>query len=273
MNVKEQVEFQNDKFSFGAKVEFKLTVGRFTIKTLSSSEELRLAFLLRYQVFMIEKLGVAPTHGKDIDEFDLLCDHLGIFDSKSNQMIATCRLNCSLFSKHFYSEQEFDCSVLIRRPETKLEIGRVCVHHEFRKGIVIMLLWRAIAEYMNKVGAKFLFGCGSVSTVDPTEAVIVYRFLEEQNKIRTHYGIKPTEKYRSPEFEKILTVFLRPLSQDERFRAEQLLPSLCRSYFDIGCFAPGPPAFDWEFKCIDFLTILDVSELSPQIRRKLLGSG
>ena len=154
----------NEKGSsfFGAKIKIENSAGRFTLRTLSTMAELSQAFQLRFQVFQVEMGGGNVFEGRDHDEFDWVSDHIGIFDSKSDQMIATCRLNCSLFSNKFYSEQEFNCSQLIQQPQTKLEIGRVCVRREFRKGIVIMLLWRAIAQYMNKSQARFLFGCGSV---------------------------------------------------------------------------------------------------------------
>lgn len=272
MNIEKINPLQKMNSPFGAKIKLDFTAGRFLIRTIETPEELRRACLLRYQVFQVEMIGSDILEGEDHDEFDRLSDHLAIFDTKSNQIIATCRLNCSLFSNRFYSEQEFNCAPLISRPETKLEIGRVCVHRDFRKGIVIMLLWRAIAAYMEKTESRILFGCGSIATQDPTEAAILYRYLEEEGKIRPAFNISPSEKYRSVDFEKILSNYNRPLERTERAQAESLLPSLCRSYFDIGCFAPGAPAFDREFKCIDFLTILDVNELSPQIRKKMMGN-
>jgi putative hemolysin len=257
------------KSQFKAKVDLLIGAGRFVIKTISSEEELRQAFLLRYQVFQVEMIGHANTPGEDRDEFDHLSDHLAVFDTKTNQMIATCRLNCSLFSSQFYSEQEFQCSSLLQRPGTKLELGRVCVHKDFRKGIIIILLWRALAEYMNKTDTKILFGCGSVSTLDPQEAVVLYLYLKLQGKLREELGILPTPPYGSEEFEKLLSLRRAPLNAEEISHAESLLPSLCKSYFDIGCYTPGAPAFDHDFKCIDFLTVLESDQLSSRVRQKM----
>jgi hypothetical protein len=39
----------------------------------------------------------------------------------------------------------------------------------------------------------------------------------------------------------------------------------------MGCFVPGLPAFDREFKCFDFFTVLELDELAPKIRQKMLG--
>lgn len=262
----------NNVFSVQTNIKIQFEAGRFLIKTITTQEELLQAFALRYQVFQVEMIGHENNFGLDHDEFDEVSDHLAIFDKKTNQMVATCRLNCSLFSNKFYSEQEFDCSHLLKLQGTKLEIGRVCVRHDFRKGIIIMLLWRSIADYMIQSQTKILFGCGSVSTLDASEALNIYRYLIEENKVNTKLNIFPTEKFKSAELEALLLGPVQKLSLEQRKSAETSLPSLCKSYFDIGCYVPGPPAFDHEFKCIDFLTILEVEDLNPRIRQKMLGN-
>jgi putative hemolysin len=268
----QKVNHEQKKSSFHAKINLEIKTGRFLIKTISSQEELNIAFALRYQVFQVEMIGSDILIGEDHDDYDHCADHLAIYDTKSNQMIATCRLNCSLFSNTFYSEQEFHCAPLIQRPETKVEIGRVCVHQDFRRGIIIMLLWKALAQYMSETESRFLFGCGSVSTLNPKDAVILYRYLESEGKINNTFNITPTEKYKSAEFERILLDNMGPLTPEKHSLAKSLLPSLCRSYFEMGCFSPGAPAFDSDFKCIDFLTILDMNNLSLQMQRKMMGA-
>ena len=255
---------------FEAKLKIELEVGRYLIKTISSASELEQAFALRYQVFQVEMIGSQSQVGLDHDAFDSLSDHLAIYDRKTKQMIATCRLNCSLFSDTFYSETEFDFASLLNRPETKLEIGRVCVHSAFRRGIVLILLWRAIAEYMTKTGSKILFGCGSVMTESPREAHLIYQYLKEEGKVRDDFRVKPIGKFVNPEFAQMNLAPALPLSLPERLMAKSLLPSLCNSYFEIGCYVPGPPAFDSKFRCIDFLTVLESDELDSRVRRKLL---
>lgn len=258
--------------SFTKKIDLEINVGRFVIKTIHTPDELQQAFRLRYQVFQVEIIGLPNTEGEDHDQFDFLADHLAIFDLKTKQMIATCRLNCSLFAKQFYSEQEFNCAELITEPETKLELGRVCVHRDFRKGIVIMLLWKALADYMSKTETRYLFGCGSVATLDPHESAILYRYLQQEGKVTLAFNINPTDKYRSRDFNICLAGVQRLLTDSERERAQKILPPLCRSYFDIGCYTPCAPAFDHDFKCIDFLTILDMTLLDPKVRHKMMGT-
>ena len=251
-------------------VSYEMTAGRFLVKTLSDPNDLKSAYALRYKVFQVEVVGNTITEGEDHDEFDLASDHLAIFDTSTNKMIATCRLNCSLFSNQFYTAREFNCTQLLSRPETKLEIGRVCVQENYRKGIIIILLWRAIAKYMVKTKSKIRFGCGSVMTENPDEAILLYRYLSDQGKVRHNMDITPQETYQSAEFNRYLKAPYS-LSEQDRFHAESLLPPLCRSYFDIGCYIPGPPAFDHDFKCIDFLTVLESKDLDSRLRQKMFG--
>lgn len=256
---------------FKRKFNFEMQQGRYILKTLETAAELKAAFRLRYKVFQVEMIGLEDHDLEDHDQYDFNADHLGIFDSKSGFLIATCRLNHSDYCKSFYSEQEFTLKPLLDNNLRKLELGRVCVHNDYRKGIIIILLWRAIAKYIEISKADILFGCGSVSTEEPTKAYLLYRYLLENGKIRPHEGVEPTEKYLSKDFERLHTESALTVSAQEAKEAEALLPPLCRSYFDIGCFVPTKPAFDSDFKCIDFLTVLHISELDPQVKKKLFG--
>jgi putative hemolysin len=71
-------------------VSLQIAAGRFTIRTISSPEELQQASALRYQVFQVEMIGSLVFEAEVRDDFDELSDHLAIFDNKSKQMIANC---------------------------------------------------------------------------------------------------------------------------------------------------------------------------------------
>jgi len=47
-------------------------------------------------------------------------------------------------------------------------------------------------------------------------------------------------------------------------------PKLLRTSLALGAKVCGPPAFDREFKIIDFLTLIDLNSLAPAIRNRLL---
>lgn len=253
---------------FKAKVELRTEVGPFEIKTVTNAEELKEALTLRYEVFHREMLGKKASHGVDVDEFDFDCDHLIIREKRSNKVIGTYRLNCSLFTDNFYSAKEFVMSQIFQQPGVKLELGRACIHKDYRRGVLISLLWRGIAEYMAATEAKVLFGCATVKTDDPRDAALLTRYFEEEDRILTGFRTRPSLAFTMPMLNYFLDEVRGPLTETQRAQAEELLPPLCRAYLKIGASIGGEPAWDREFQCIDFLTILQREDLNRTLWKK-----
>lgn len=253
---------------FRAKIEIRSEVGPFEVKTVTNVEELKEALALRFEVFHKEMMGKKTSHGVDVDEFDFDCDHLIIKEKRSNRIVGTYRLNCSLFTQNFYSAKEFMMSAIMQQPGVKLELGRACIHKDFRRGVLISLLWRGIAEYMAASEAKMLFGCATVKTDDPRDAALLTRYFEEEGRILTGYRTRPTLKFTMPMLNYFMDEVRSPLTETQRAQAEELLPPLCRAYLKIGASIGGEPAWDQEFQCIDFLTILQREDLNRTLWKK-----
>lgn len=253
---------------FKPKIEIHSEVGPFEIKTVTDIDELKEALSLRYDVFHKEMLGKKNPQGIDVDEFDFNCDHLIIKEKRSNQVVGTYRLNCSLFTDDFYSAKEFMLANILQLPGVKLELGRACIHKDFRRGILISLLWRGIAEYMAACDAKFLFGCATVKTDDPRDAALLTRYFEDEKRISAGLHTRPTLAFAMPLLDYFLNEIQSPLTETQRAQAEELLPPLCRAYLKAGAFIGGKPAWDQEFQCIDFLTILQREDLNRTLWKK-----
>ena len=52
--------------------------------------------------------------------------------------------------------------------------------------------------------------------------------------------------------------------------AEADIPRLLKTYLTIGARIAAPPAWDREFRTIDFLTLLDLNQLSAAARNRFL---
>jgi putative hemolysin len=253
---------------FKPKVEIYSEMGPMIIKTAESSQELKAALRLRYEIFHQELAGKVIPMGIDIDEYDLNCDHLLIIEKKTGRIVGTYRMNSTLFSTKFYSEREFNIRRILEQPGEKLELGRACIHKDFRRGIVIALLWRGIAEYMNATKSQILFGCASVMTTHPREAALLYKHFLEENRLRPEYAANPTSMYVMPDLRMWMYFIKTPLTLSEKKEALELLPPLCRSYIKMGALIAGEPAWDHEFKCIDFLTILRREDLNKTLWKR-----
>lgn len=250
---------------FKPKVSLFVEAKRFLIKTVEDSRELEKTLNLRYEVFYEEMLNKKAFFTVDTDKFDPICDHLIIIDKKSDKVVGTYRLISSTYSPVFYSETEFFIGNLQNAPGNKLELGRACVHRDYRNGIAIALLWKGISEYIKKVNAKYLFGCSSISTVNLIEISLIYKYLKELHFSSEDFRVYPKGKYIAGEIGCYLDTFDRLNINTETI--ERLIPSLIKSYLKAGAKVCGEPALDKKFRCADFLTVLDIEALNESFKK------
>ncbi len=256
--------------AFRPKVPLQLELRNFVLKTVETAAELDKILRLRYKVFYKEFLEKRRLFAVDLDEFDLICDHLMIIDKKTNACVGTYRLNCSRFNDHFYAATEFQMDAIEALPGVKLEIGRACVHKDYRKGIILTLLWRGLSEYIKATGTAYMFGCSSVKTMDPLEIAVVQRYLLAHYASDQSCRVTPLEGYRLralPLYLKLIEA-LDVRTVDEH--ARKLVPTLLASYLHAGAVICGEAALDRDFKCADFLTLLDMSKTSQAATRRFL---
>lgn len=264
------VESFKEANNFQAKVVLSIKRGKYLIKTATTAQELYDSLKLRHEVFYKELLQSEAPHGIDIDQFDMLCDHLLIIDTENGQIVGSYRLNCSLFTDKFYSSLEFKLDKLTAITGPKVELGRACIQQDYRNGTVITLLWRGVMDYLVKTDAHILFGCASIKTENPREAAMMYRYFLNEGRFNEAFHCPPQESWKLPDFDKCMIEFNRSLTDEETIHIEELIPSLCKSYLKAGAFLGGAPAYDKDFKCIDFLTILSMDNLHPKLRSNLL---
>jgi putative hemolysin len=249
---------------FNPKVKLFIERDRFIVKTAENHEELAGALRLRYEVFYRELLEKRRVYGFDIDRFDFKCDHLIIIDKKSNTFIGTYRLISSLFAKEFYSETEFDISRILALPGVKLELGRACVHKDYRTGSSIALLWRGIAEYMKQTNTQYLFGCSSVKATDLHEIASIYQVLARDFMVPSDLNVYPKRRFTIGKFNELIA----QVSDEDMLSAVEKIPPLIKSYLKMGAHICGEPALDKKFKCADFLTLFNTNTSAEIMHKK-----
>lgn len=119
----------------------------------ASYEDMRAAQRLRHQVFVAEMgaaLECAET-GIESDRYDPYCQHLLVRDSNTGKVIGCYRIltdSQAVYAGGFYSETEFNISRVLALPGRFMEVGRTCVHPDYRNGATIGLLWAGLARFM-----------------------------------------------------------------------------------------------------------------------------
>jgi putative hemolysin len=216
---------------------------------------------LRYLVFnceLGEGLDSSARIGLDRDRYDFICDHLMVREIHTGQLVGTYRMQSGFRAKGnlgYYSEQFFDFTPYEGLRAEVLELGRACVHTEFRNSAVLHMLWKGIARYATSCGARYLLGCSSVTSQDENEGIALYDQLREKYLIEPPFRTKPR-----PEFACRAT---------NTSTASPATPRLFRAYLDVSARLCGLPAIDREFKTIDFLTLIDLQRIPDRLRTRL----
>lgn len=258
---------RNRMKNFRAHIPLIIEKKNFIVKTADSKDELYAALKMRHDIFLEELLKKRRRSGLDIDKFDKLCDHLIIIDKRTDTMIGTYRLQSSLYARKWYTATEFHMKHIKKLPGTKLELGRACVHPEHRNGVTIALLWEGITSYIEASGTAYLFGCSSIKTTDRDEIKQIYYYLNQNGHLSHEHRVRPKGKFLVPGMKRQLRA--QPVSEImTNVTMKDMIPSLLASYLKVGAKVCGSPALDRNFKCIDFLTLLDVSSLQTQRIRK-----
>lgn len=253
---------------FTPKVKLKIEYRHFEVRTVQTWDELKRVLRLRSEVFLKEGLGQDHVN-YDVDRFDIEADHLVIVDKLNDKIIGTYRLLCSRYTLDFYSQSEFDLrKFFYESPGIYLELGRACVHKDYRNGTTLHLLWKGLSTYSRNVGADYLFGCASVKTVSPIETAGLLQYLKIKGQLADKYSIRPLDEYTMPGLETCLS-----FASDDSFDSSQLLPPLVQSYIAAGAYVYGRPAFDRAFRCIDLFTILKIKDITPRYKSKYFNKG
>jgi putative hemolysin len=230
---------------------------RLTVGLARSAADVQDAQRLRFKVFAEEmgaRLGSA-VDGLDRDEFDAWCDHLIVRDADTLRVVGTYRVLPPHRAREFgrlYSESEFELSRLAHLAPATIEVGRSCVHRDYRCGAAILLLWAGLAQYMKAGGYRHLIGCASAPLADG--GLQAARLRDE---------LQPY--FTDPEYR----VFPRlpfPHQRIER-AAECEMPPLIKGYLRLGAKVCGEPAWDPDFNTADFLIWLSLDNLHPRYAR------
>ncbi|MBL8995138.1 MAG: GNAT family N-acetyltransferase [Spirochaetia bacterium] len=262
---------------FSPRLHIEIRRHRYTVKSVENVRELEDVLKLRHEVYYGELLGRRVQEGIDTDAFDAVCDHMMIAENDSGRVVGTYRLNASAFNKRFYSQKEFRIDRILALPGGKLEIGRACIHRDFRNGAVFSLLWRGVLEYRNRVGARYLFGCSSIPVTDPVKGAAIHRYLWEKYPAPPDRRVEPRFFRRLPGFSRLRKFFQKKsvseiveLASREVGANEPLMnlvSELLLFYLRAGAVICGPPALDRAFRCIDFFTLIDLEQVGERARR------
>ena len=211
---------------------------------------------LRYKVFA-EEMGAhirSAGSGLDRDMYDPHCEHLIVRDTVVNRVIGTYRILPPAAARRiggYYAEEEFDLTRLNHLREHTVEIGRSCVHMNYRSGATIALLWSGILRYVQSHGYRYIIGCASVGMADGGQgAAAIYHRLQATSLCPIEYRAFPRCEL--------------PLEAYRHTGAALRLPPLIKGYLKAGAWVCSAPAWDPDFNTADLLMMLPIDRMSTR---------
>lgn len=253
--------------------------GNLEVRLARSFKEIKAAQRLRYQIFY-QEMAAKPDwrmrmSKRDIDPYDGVCDHLLVIDHdrpKGRRIVGTYRLlrqEVAEAHQGFYSEGEYDLAALrdsafkaeMGEGMQLLELGRSCVHVDYRATATINLLWKGIAEYLKVHNIGYMFGCASFPGIKTAAFREALAYLYHNHLVPDDFKVRALDG----QFVEMNTMAADAV--DTR-AARRALPPLVKGYLRLGCFFGDGAVVDHQFGTTDVFILLPVEKVASRYAKK-----
>jgi putative hemolysin len=239
----------------------------FIVKIADTAAELRAAQALRYDVFVRELGGsgamVDHDAGLEIDRFDPFFDHMLVIDTVADRVVGVYRLlrdDQARAAGQFYSEDEYDLSVLKSDGRKLLELGRSCLHRDYRGTTALYHLWVGLADYVARYDIGILFGVASFHGTD-------VQALAQPLSMLHHNHLAPPDLRARATPAHFQTMNLMDADALDRPRAMREIPALIKAYLRLGGFVGEGAYVDYSFNTLDVFLVMDTERMNERQKR------
>ncbi len=249
------------------------TETHFTLKLAATPDDLRAAQRLRYAVFIEELGGDGPMVDHDArlekDEFDPVFDHLLLIDNRRDadaldHVVGVYRLLRSDQAEkvgQFYTEAEYDLTPLKSSGRRLLELGRSCLHPEYRGGTAMYHLWNGLARYVMDHDIEVLFGVASFHGTDIKALEMALSYLH-------HYHLAPQDLRVRAQPDHFQRMDLLEKDALDRKAAMLATPALIKAYLRLGGYVGEGAFVDHAFNTTDVCLLVDTARMNAKNRAR-----
>ena len=241
------------------------------LRLAASETDLLAAQRLRYRVFVEELGGDGPVvdHANrfERDRFDPFFDHLVLVDDRRDvealdHVIGVYRImrdDQAKASEGYYSAGEYDLGPLEKSGRKLLELGRSCVHPDYRGGTAMLHLWTGLSRYVRMHGIEVLFGVASFPGTDTARLAQPLSYLH-------HHHLAPIELRVRAREGCLARMDLLPPERIDRPAAMKATPALIKAYLRLGGFVGEGAWIDRAFRTTDVCLVMDTARMSGRQR-------
>ncbi|PSL19399.1 GNAT family N-acetyltransferase [Shimia abyssi] len=241
----------------------------FQLKLVETEVELQAAQRLRYRVFVEELGGSGALVDHDTrlerDRFDPFFDHLILIDNaldvaKIDRVVGVYRLlrqEPANRAGQFYSEDEYDLTVLKTSGRKLLELGRSCLDKDYRGGAAMFHLWNGLADYVADHEIEVLFGVASFHGTDIDALAQPLSLLHSRHLAPSDLRVRAQDTH----FQRMDLV---PEPDIDRRAAMLQVPALIKAYLRLGGFVGEGAYIDRPFNTTDVCLIMDTQRMNAK---------
>ena len=247
----------------------------FRTQFAKTPQDVAAAQRLRYDVFVAELGGDGPMvdHDKQLecDAFDPYADHLLLLDQNrpdDDQVVGVYRVMTSAMATRagqFYCEDEYDLSLLRESGKPLLELGRSCLHADYRGGSGMMHLWAGLADYVTQHQIEVLFGVASFHGTNTGALAGPLSLLH-------HRHLAPASLRVSAIGPTAISMNLQDEDRLDRLDAVRKIPALIKAYLRLGGTVGEGAFVDHAFNTVDVCLILQ-SDAIRALQKGIIGKG
>jgi putative hemolysin len=241
---------------------FSLLRGRYRARMAETDADLTRAQSLRTLSFR------GPDAALDADAFDPICAHVLVEEVRSGTLVACFRMlpltdGCEI--SRSYSAQFYDLAALSAYPGRMVEMGRFCIHPDWRDPDILRVAWGAMTAYVDREGVEMLFGCSSFHGIEAEGYADAFAMLKEAHLAPKRWlpRVKAPNVFRFAQK-------LRRRKPDLR-QAMLAMPPLLRTYLMMGGWVSDHAVVDRDLNTLHVFTGLEIAAIPPARARLLRG--
>ncbi|MAY46319.1 MAG: ornithine-acyl-ACP acyltransferase [Rhodobacteraceae bacterium] len=244
----------------------------FSVSIAATQADLRAAQALRYDVFVRELGGggalVDHENGLERDAFDPFFDHMIVRDDSTGAVVGVYRLlrdDQARQAGQFYSEAEYDLTKLRESGRRLLELGRSCLHPDYRGGAAMYHLWTGLADYVQRHGIEILFGTASFHGTDIAALAEPLSMLHHNHLAPPDLRVRAVDGHFKP-------MDLIARDRLDRRRAMLAVPALIKAYLRLGGTVGEGAYVDHAFNTTDVCLVMDTARMNDRQKRIYTGA-
>lgn len=232
---------------------------RYCARIASSQEDVKAAQKLRFARFR-------EGDGIDADEFDEICQHVLVEEVATGELVCCFRFlplaDGSEISRS-YSAKYYDLSALEAYEGAMVEMGRFCIHPDYKDSAILRVAWSAMTTYVDDNHVDMLFGCSSFHGTDAGEHMEAFTLLKEKHLAPKRW----LPRVKAPKVFRFANK-LRPRKPNLRL-AMRAMPPLLRTYLVMGGWVSDHAVVDSDMNTLHVFTGVEINRV-PQSRARVL---